>query len=257
VVGKPFLPVYVAKAGGFFFIVFGVTGLLGGLAQINPVWLYGPYRPQQVTSGSQPDWYLGFVEGAVRIMPNWEIVAFGHTLSLNLLIPGAIVPGILFGFLAAYPFLERWITGDDREHNLLQRPRNHPVRTGLGVAWITAYGVLFLAGGNDVIAYTFHLSINAITWTCRVLLFAAPVVAFVVTRRICLGLRRRDREAVLHGRATGRLVRMPNGAFAEIHAPLSPEHRHVLTAHEARTPLEPGPDTDDDGIPASRSRTTT
>jgi ubiquinol-cytochrome c reductase cytochrome b subunit len=256
VVGRPFLPVYVAKAGGFFFAVFGVTALLGGLAQINPVWLYGPYNPQQVTAGSQPDWYLGFLEGAVRIMPNWEISAFGHTLSLNILIPGLVVPGILFGFLAAYPFLERWVTGDGRDHNLLQRPRNHPVRTGLGVAWITAYGVLFLAGGNDLIAHRFELSINAITWTCRVLVLAAPVIAFVVTKRICLGLQRRDREAVLHGRPTGRLVRMPNGAFVDVHVPLPPERRYVLTAHEAITPIEPAPNIDDNGIPVPRGRTT-
>jgi ubiquinol-cytochrome c reductase cytochrome b subunit len=255
VVGKPFLPVYTAKAGGLFFVVFGVTALLGGLAQINPVWLYGPYHPQQVSTGSQPDWYLGFLEGAVRIMPNWEINAYGYTLSLNIAIPALIVPGILFGFLASYPFLERWVTADDREHHLLQRPRNHPVRTGLGVAWITAYGVLFLAAGNDLLAHRFHLSINAITWTCRVLFLVAPAIAFAVTKRICLGLQRRDREAVLHGRATGRLVRMPNGAFVEVHVPLPPERRHVLTAHEVITPIEPGPSTDGSGIPGPHGRT--
>jgi ubiquinol-cytochrome c reductase cytochrome b subunit len=257
VIGKPFLPVYVAKAGGFFFVVFGVCAALGGIAQINPVWLFGPYQPHQVSAGSQPDWYLGFVEGALRIMPGWEPTVFGHPLSVSLLVPGLIVPGLLFGFLAVYPFLEKWISGDDRDHHLLQRPRNQPVRTGLGVAWITAYGVLFLAGGNDVIAHTFHLSINGITWALRVLFVVAPVVAFVVTKRICLGLQRRDRYAVLHGRETGIIVRMPDGEFVEKREPLPPQRRHVLTAHETNTPIDPGPETDENGTPRPRRRVAT
>ena len=63
------LPVYAAKAGGFFFIVFGVTALMGGLLTINPVWKFGPYDPTKVTAGSQPDWYMGWPDGLLRIMP--------------------------------------------------------------------------------------------------------------------------------------------------------------------------------------------
>ena len=126
VVGFPMMPVYAAKAGGFFFIVFGVTALMGGLMQINPVWRFGPYNPAEVTAGSQPDWYMGIAEGLLRIMPGWETELFGFTLSWNVFIPGVIAPGIIFTTVLLYPFIEAWITGDKREHHLLQRPRNAP-----------------------------------------------------------------------------------------------------------------------------------
>ncbi|MGH8836591.1 MAG: cytochrome bc1 complex cytochrome b subunit [Actinomycetes bacterium] len=254
VIGYPFLPVYMAKTGGFFFIVFGVCALLGGLAQVNPIWLYGPYNPAQVSAGSQPDWYIGFLEGALRAMPNWEITAWGHTLSLNVLIPSLIVPGIFFTVLALYPFVEQWVTGDKREHHLLQRPRNVPVRTGLGAAGITFYGILWLNGGNDVIARQFQLSLNEITWFSRVFIFVGPVAAYLITKRICLGLARRDREKVLHGRETGIIRRMPSGEYIEVHEPAPAEERFALTAHEVQRPHELGPAVDENGIPNPNGR---
>ena len=137
VVGFPMMPVYAAKAGGFFFIVFGVTALMGGLMQINPVWRFGPYNPAEVTAGSQPDWYMGIAEGLLRIMPGWETEFFGFTLSWNVFIPGVVAPGIIFTTVLLYPFIEAWITGDKREHHLLQRPRNAPTRTAFMVATMT------------------------------------------------------------------------------------------------------------------------
>ncbi|MCI0686376.1 MAG: ubiquinol-cytochrome c reductase cytochrome b subunit [Sporichthyaceae bacterium] len=254
VVGYPFLPIYMAKTGGFFFIVFGVCALLGGLAQINPIWLYGPYHPAQVSAGSQPDWYIGFLEGALRAMPNWEINALGHTLSLNVLIPALIVPGIFFTVLAIYPFIEQWITGDKREHHLLQRPRNVPTRTAFGVAGITFFGILWLNGGNDLIAERFRLSFNTITWFTRIFIFVGPVLAYWITKRICLGLQRRDRDKVLHGRETGIIRRLPTGEFIEVHEPIPVEDRYVLTAHEVAKPHELGPDVDENGIPNPNGR---
>src|SRR3954471_6317332 len=200
VVGYPLMPVYTAKAGGFFFIVFGVIALMSALFTINPIWMYGPYDPSPVTAGSQPDWYMGFTEGALRLMPGWpEFHLFGYTLSLNVFIPGVILLGALFTIAGAYPFIEAWVTKDKREHHILDRPRNAPTRTGLGVMAISFYLVLFLAGGNDLIATHFHLSINDITNTFQVLLFVIPPAAFVITKRVCLGLQRRDRDLVLHG----------------------------------------------------------
>ncbi|MDI2130859.1 cytochrome b [Yinghuangia seranimata] len=234
VVGQPFMPVYVAKAGGFFFIVFGITALLGGFAQINPIWSYGPYNPEQVSAGSQPDWYLGFLEGALRLMPNWEWNVWGHTFSFNVLVPSVIVPGVLFTLLGAYPWIEAWVTRDNREHHLLDRPRNVPVRTGLGAAWIAAYGVLWVCGSNDIIATHFHLSINAITWAGRVAFFVAPLVAYQATVRICKGLQLRDRDKLEHGRETGIIKKLPNGGFVEVHEPLDQAARHRLTAHLPR-----------------------
>ena len=129
VVGFPMLPVYAAKAGGFFFIVFGVTALMGGLLSINPVWKFGPYDPSKVTAGSQPDWYMGWPDGALRIMPGWETHLWGHTIAWNVFLPIIVLPGLMFTILMMLPFLEAWITGDKRDHHLLQRPRNAPTRT--------------------------------------------------------------------------------------------------------------------------------
>ena len=237
VVGYPLLPVYMAKAGGFFFIVFGVTAFLGAVASINPIWLYGPYTPGQISAGSQPDWYMGWLDGLVRMSPPLETHAFGHTISWNILIPGLIVPGILFTAMALYPFIESWITGDKREHHLLDRPRNAPNRTALGVMSLTFMLVALINGGNDIIATTFHLTINQIMWFSRIAIFVLPPIAFVITKRLCLSLQRADRELVLHGRETGRLVMMPHGEFVEVHEPISAEKAWLLTQHEQNPAL--------------------
>jgi len=252
VVGYPLLPVYMAKAGGFFFIVFGVTALMGGLMQINPIWSYGPYNPAQVTADSQPDWYMGWLDGGLRVMPNWETRALGYTLSWNVLVPGVLLLGILFAILALYPFIERWITGDTREHHLLDRPRNQPTRTAFGVAGMTAYGVLWIAAGNDVMGPIFQIPIASIIWFCRIGFFVLPVIAFIITRRWCLSLQRHDRESVLHGYETGVIVRSPGGAYSEIHAPISEVNAYNLTTHERRTPLEITPREDANGVRAPK-----
>ncbi|MDH6583981.1 ubiquinol-cytochrome c reductase cytochrome b subunit [Streptomyces sp. SAI-133] len=255
VVGMPFLPVYMAKAGGFFFLTFGVLALMGGLAQINPVWAFGPYSPHLVTTGAQPDWYLGFSEGLIRVMPGWEINFWGHTLEPGVLIPFSLFPLILLA-IGLYPFVEAWVTGDRREHHILDRPRNAPVRTGLGVAWLSLYVVLLIGGGNDIVATHLHLSINAITWFVRVSVFVVPVLAFVVTKRVCLGLQRRDRDKVLHGRETGTIRRLPHGEYVEVHEPLAQAQLHTLTQHEQEPPYEIGPLVDANGVrrPVRRSQ---
>jgi ubiquinol-cytochrome c reductase cytochrome b subunit len=247
VVGMPFLPVYMAKAGGFFFLVFGVLAFMGGVASINPVWAFGPYRPDLVTTGAQPDWYLGFSEGLIRVMPGWEINAWGHTLELGVFIPFSLFPLILLA-LGLYPFLEAWITGDKREHHILDRPRNMPVRTGLGAAWLSLYAVLLIGGGNDIVATHLHLSINSITWFVRVAVYVLPVVTYIVTKRICLGLQRRDRDKVLHGRETGTIKRLPQGEYIEIHEPLTQGQLFALTQHEEHPPYEIGPRVDANGV---------
>jgi len=247
VVGAPLFPVYTAKAGGFFFVVFGVIAALSAVATINPIWTMGPYRPDQVSTGAQPDWYMGFSEGLIRVMPGWEIRGWGHTLVLGVFIPLMIFPLVLAA-IAVYPFIESWVTKDKREHHLLDRPRNRPVRTGFGVAWLTCYFVLLIGGGNDLWATHFHLSINAITWFVRIGFFVLPVAAFYATKRICLGLQRNDRDKVLHGRETGIIKRLPHGEFIEVHAPISQEQRHILTAHPQPTPIDPGPAVDDNGV---------
>ena len=256
VVGYPLMPIYMAKAGGFFFIVFGVIALLSGLVNINPVWIFGPDTPDQVTAGTQPDWYIGWLDGALRVMPNWETVAFGYTISWNILIPAVIVPGLIFTAMALYPFLEAWATGDKREHHLLERPRNAPVRTGIGVMSIVFYALLWLGGGNDLVATTFNLSINAITWFLRIGLIILPPLAFIITKRICLGLQRRDREKLLHGYESGRILRLPHGEFIEVHEPLPKDQQAVLTSMiESHVQPLPAPaKTDANGVRNKRYR---
>jgi quinol---cytochrome-c reductase cytochrome b subunit len=249
VVGFPVLPVYAAKAGGFFFIVFGVSALISGLVTINPIWAYGPYDPSPVTAGSQPDWYMGFADGALRLIPGWlEFTAFGFTFSFNVSIGALMLIPVMYGLMAAYPFLEHWVTGDPREHHLLDRPRNNPTRTGLGMAALTFYGVLMFAAGNDIIAIKLHMSINDITQILRLLVFVGPVVAFWVTKRICLSLQRRDRDVVLHGRETGRIIRTADGKFFEAHEPVDPFTRWKLVEHEQYQPLELGAAVDENGV---------
>jgi ubiquinol-cytochrome c reductase cytochrome b subunit len=239
VVGYPFLPVYIAKMGGFFFGVFGILALLGATLSINPVWNYGPYDPSPVSAGAQPDWYMLFLEGALRLMPGGvEFVVAGYTVPLNVIIPAMIVPGILLGGFVMYPFIEAFVTRDNREHHLLDRPRNVPVRTAIGAAFLAEMLLLVLAGTNDLIAVAFNLSINGITTVFRVLFFVLPVAVFWITKRMCLGLQRRDRELVLHGRETGTIVQMASGEFIEVHQPLDEYDRWTLVSYEAPRPLE-------------------
>ncbi|MFF3762481.1 cytochrome bc complex cytochrome b subunit [Streptomyces sp. NPDC001922] len=247
VVGMPLMPVYAAKAGGFFFLVFGLIAAIAGIASINPIWTIGPYRADQVSTGAQPDWYMGFAEGLIRLMPGWEINFAGHTLALGVFIPLMLFPLFLVA-IAVWPFLESWVTGDKREHHILDRPRNAPTRTAFGAAWLSVYFILLVGGGNDIWATHFHLSINAITWFGRIGFFVLPVLTFLVTKRICLGLQRRDKEKVLHGRETGIIKRLPHGEFIEVHEPLSQEQLHSLTQHEQHQPLEVGPEVDENGV---------
>ncbi|WP_205474732.1 cytochrome bc complex cytochrome b subunit [Nocardioides sp. SYSU D00038] len=232
VVGFPMLPVYAAKAGGFFFIVFGVIALMGGLLTLNPVWLYGPYDPSKVTAGSQPDWYMGWPDGALRIMPGLETHLFGHTLSWNVFLPIIVLPGLMFTILLLLPFVESWITGDKRDHHLLQRPRNAPTRTATMVALMTFYGLMWAAGGNDIIAILLDLSINQITYFMRVAVFVGPVIAFIITRRWCISLQRKDEEVLLHGYETGVIMRSPEGGYSERHLPVSESRAYTLTARD-------------------------
>jgi len=241
VVGYPMLPNYISKMTGFFFTVFGVTALMGGLLSLNPVWKFGPYDPTKVTAGSQPDWYMGWPDGALRLMPGWESHFWGSTWSWNIFLPVIVMPGVLFTIVLLLPFIESWITGDKREHHLLQRPRNAPTRTATMVALMTLYAMFWMAGGNDLIAIKLHASINQISYALRALVFVAPVIAFIITRRWCIALQRHDNETLLHGYETGIILRSPEGSYAEKHLPLPEESAFTLTVRD-RGADEVGPD---------------
>ena len=254
VVGYPLLPVYMAKAGGFFFIVFGVTALMGALITINPVWKFGPYDPTKVTAGSQPDWYMGWPDGLLRIIPAWETHLWGHTVSWNIMIPILIFPPLMIGILAMLPFLESWITGDKRDHHLLQRPRNAPTRTALMVSLMTFYALSWAAGGNDIIAIKLHLSINQITYFLRAAVFIGPLIAFIVTRRWCISLQRHDQQKLLHGYETGIIMRSPEGGYSERHLPINEGTAYTLTARDREEVYTPDSEADDNGVAAPNGR---
>ncbi|CAA9278490.1 MAG: Ubiquinol-cytochrome C reductase, cytochrome B subunit [uncultured Acidimicrobiales bacterium] len=191
VVGERIWPTYAVKASGLFFLTTGILAALGGLAQINPIWIYGPFEASEVSAASQPDWYIGWLEGALRLMPAWELRAFGFELP-NPFFAGVLLPSVTFGLLYLWPFLEARRTGDRDVHHLLDRPRDKPMRTALGVATIAFYAVLFFAGGSDVLATEFHLSFNQLTWSLRVALFLVPIIAGLAAHRLCRDLAARD-----------------------------------------------------------------
>jgi ubiquinol-cytochrome c reductase cytochrome b subunit len=220
VVGYPLMPVYVAKAGGFFFLVFGVIAGMAALFTINPIWNYGPYDPSPVSAGTQPDWYIGWLDGALRLAPsNWDVSVFGYMLPFGVLVP-LVVSLVFLALVGAYPFIEKWVTKDDREHHVLDRPRNAPTRTAIGAAGVTFYAVLWAGASTDLIAIYFQMSLNHVLTAMQILLLIGPVIAYWVTKRACLALQRKDREIVLHGRETGRVVRLPHGEYIEVHEPL-------------------------------------
>ncbi|MGW3028106.1 cytochrome bc1 complex cytochrome b subunit [Streptomyces sp. NPDC001221] len=237
VVGEPMYPSFAARSIGLSLIVFGVTAFMSAIAQINPVWSYGPYVPDQVSTNSQPDWYVGFLEGALRLMPGLETNLAGHTFMWNVLLPAVVLPALLFAVLYLYPVFERWVTGDLVEHHLCDRPRDRPVRTGLGVAAIVFYGVLLMAGGNDVIAYEFDLSVNALTWAFRITLIAGPIIAYLLTRRICLALQLHERRLYQEGEETGVVRQDLAGGIGERPVGLDRERRYRLLVREIPRPL--------------------
>ncbi|WP_024876088.1 cytochrome b [Saccharomonospora piscinae] len=225
VVGVRIMPVFALKGGAWFAVVAGFTALMSGVFQINAVWNLGPYNPSQVSAGSQPDWYLAWADGILRIYPAWELYLGNYTVP-PVFFAGAIGMGLLFGLLILYPFIERKLSKDTAHHNLLQRPRDAPVRTSLGVMALTFFMVLELSGFNDIIAFKYDISLNAMTWAGRIGLLVLPPLAYFITYRICLGLQRSDREVLEHGVETGIIKRLPHGEFIEVHQPLGPVDGH-------------------------------
>ena len=239
-VGKPMVPQFSVSSAGLSFMVFGVLALLSGFAQVNPVWVYGPYRPDVVSTGSQPDFYVGFLEGALRLVPPWETNLAGHTLMWNVLLPAVVLPGLFFTVLYLYPFAEQRLTGEwHEEHHLCDRPRDRPVRTGLGVAGIVFYAVLLLGGGNDIVAQTFRISVNVLTWILRVALVVGPVLAFMVTRRLCHALLDAERERLTEGEETGEVRQSVDGGYESGHRPVDRFRPGAPTA--PISPPRPGP----------------
>jgi ubiquinol-cytochrome c reductase cytochrome b subunit len=232
----------VARGGGLLVLVSGLLVMMSATVTVNPIWLYGPASPGDASAGSQPDWYTGFLDGALRLVPaGWEFVWLDRTWTLAVLAPLAVVTAYLAA-VVAYPFVEEWITGDRRDHHLLDRPRNAPTRTAIGVAGIVFYGVLWVAASADLIATQFHVSFEHVITTLQVTLLAGPGLAFFIAHRMCLALQRKDREILLHGYATGRILRLPGGEYVAEHRPVDAGERARLAPAETHRPLELRPD---------------
>jgi ubiquinol-cytochrome c reductase cytochrome b subunit len=253
VVGEPFFPYFVAKGQAWFFSIFGVLVLLSTFAQINPIWLYGPYTPVAISSASQPDFYMGILEGALRVMPAWENNFLGHTVTWSVFIPALVPIGLIFTGAALWPFFEQWATGDRSSHNTLDRPRNAPIRTATGIAAIVFYGVLWAEGANDVLADKLQVPLYTITWIARIAMFAGPAFAFWLTRRICIALQRKDASELAHGFESGIIRQLPNGEFVEIHQPVDEEARAVIEGKKTLPELAPAA-ADVNGITAPGDR---
>jgi ubiquinol-cytochrome c reductase cytochrome b subunit len=209
VVGTPMFPTFAAKTTGFMFMTSAVLLLLGGFAQINPIWQFGQYEPFQISYAVQPDWYMGWLDGALRIMPSWEWVGWGHTIPLEIFLPAIVFAGLTFNFFYLWPHIEKRHTKDLASHELLDRPRDRPKRTAFGAAMLMFYFMLFCASSTDVMANFFNVSLNTVLWTFRVIVFALPVITYFVTYRICNemraaeGIGKRKRAMVVSRSETG------------------------------------------------------
>jgi ubiquinol-cytochrome c reductase cytochrome b subunit len=213
-VGDPTFPVFIMKTTSLFMFVFGGLALLGAVVQIDPIWLFGPWTPLNVSNASQPNWWLGFAEGALRLMPGVHGSNLaGHTWVWAVFIPGVLFPGLFLLGMPMYPFFERWVTGDRRPHHILDRPRNVPTRTALGVAVVTQGLILQLAAGDGLEAFHLGFTFEGVVWFYRIGFFLFPAIAFMITKRICIVLQRSDRRRLRLGTRYG-IASLPAGEGA-------------------------------------------
>jgi ubiquinol-cytochrome c reductase cytochrome b subunit len=222
VVGKRLWPEQTFKSISLLLLTTAVLALLGGLAQINPVWQFGQFRPFDVTSPAQPDWYIGFLDGALRLGPPWDLTLFGYTIS-EVFWPAILFPGVAFGILMLWPWIERRFTRDRAEHHLLDRPRDAPARTATGAAGLMVFFIMFLEGGNDIFGVLLNVSVEVITRTLQWGLLVAPVVTWLATFWVCRALKRsRIHPASIN--AGVRLRRTAAGGYETV--PLEPTSTH-------------------------------
>jgi len=230
VVGSPMFPTFMAKTTGFLLMVTAVCALLGAFVQINPIWHFGSYDASKISYAVQPDWYMGWLDGALRIMPSWEFAGFGHTIPFEVFLPAVVFPGLIFTICLLWPAIERRYTGDNEIHNLLDRPRNRPKRTAAGVAMFALLFTLHSASSTDVLANFFHFSLNSVLWFFRIAVFVVPVVAGLVTYQLCKemqgvhGIGKRKRAVVVHLSEEGEYTTLPTPVRPDdVHEELEPE----------------------------------
>ncbi|MGC1419598.1 MAG: ubiquinol-cytochrome c reductase cytochrome b subunit [Acidimicrobiales bacterium] len=231
VVGSPMFPVFMAKTTGFLLVVGGVTALLGAFAQINPIWQYGPYVASRISYAVQPDMYMAFLDGALRIWPSWSFHSFGHTIPFEVFIPAIILPGIIFNLAYVWPALERKFTKDNELHNLLDRPSNRPKRTAAGVSILMLIVMLFFASSTDLLANFFHVSLEEVLIAMRIMTILVPLITYPITYKIC-----KELQSVKGGgkrKTPGIVTRSEEGEYASTPSPV-----YVDDLHRAPAPTE-------------------
>jgi ubiquinol-cytochrome c reductase cytochrome b subunit len=247
VVGTPMYPTFILKTTGFLFMITGVLWALGGLIQINPIWQFGPYTPTQISYAVQPDWYMGWLDGALRIMPSWEFTGFGHTIPFEVFLPAVLFPGLTFTLFWLWPFVEAKVTGNKGTHHLLERPRDRPLHTAIGAAGVAFYFTLFGASATDVLANFLQVSLNTVLWSFRFLVFVVPAVVGFVTWSLCrqmsgvAGIGKRKRSVVVTRSAAGEYATTPSAPRpGDGHAELTPEPVPAFMEPEAEPVGAPG-----------------
>lgn len=226
VIGSPMYPTFMAKTTGFLLMTTGGLALLGGLAQINPIWQFGPYEASKISYAVQPDWYMGWLDGALRIMPSWQWTGWGHTVPWEVFFPAIVFPGLIFNLCYAWPALERRFTGDTVSHNLLDRPRDRPKRTAAGAAVFALLFTVFGASATDVLANYFHVSLNGTLWFFRVAVVVVPLVTYYLTWRVCVemisgGVRMGKRKRAMV------VTRTPEGEYLAVPSDMRPGDEHA------------------------------
>ncbi len=235
VVGTPMWPGFMFKTQGYFFLVVAVLAGLGGWAQINPIWQYGQYFPYKVSYAVQPDWYMGWLDGALRIMPSWEFQNFGYMIP-NMFFPAVLLPGIAFNIFIVWPFIEAKVRKDYKEHHLLERPRDNPWRTSIGAGALAFFFMLFAASSTDVLANYFNISLNLVLWFFRFATYIIPFFVAGITYKICLELQALGRYGGRRKRFNV-VLRTAEGEYFSEKTPARPGDLDVLSGEEEE-PLE-------------------
>jgi ubiquinol-cytochrome c reductase cytochrome b subunit len=220
-IGIPMFPAQAPRSLALMFMVMAVLFLLGGLVQINPIWQWGPFQPWLATNGAQPDWYLGWLIGALRLMPSFDVVVGHYTVIPNPFWGGVAFPLFVLAVLASFPFLERRLTHDESVHNLLDRPREAPARTAFGVAFLTWIFLIFAFGASDRVYVLFGVSYETLLTVFRVAIWVLPAILFLIVRRLCRELQHAEEIEAERAQAIREAALEETRMLAEGRSPLA------------------------------------
>ncbi len=208
VVGRRFWPDYALRTLAAFAITVAVILAMTAALEINPIEQYGRYHDWIVTNPAEPDWYAAFLDGALRLGPKTEIAIFGHPIP-PVFWPGVILPLVASAIVFGWPWIDKRLTRDVAQHDVLVPATGAPWRVGAGAALLTAGFVLTLAASDDTQSLALHVPIDALVWFYRILFPVGSIAVGLLAAAIARGLGARKR---LHGEETERVVVMRRNA---------------------------------------------